>query len=90
MTDIMISGNQPTSGNVGSFTGLVSPAWTQMWDSRWIRVAGSFRSIFIFPLPFLLAAILNFGSRPMSGNVDSVIVKSVLVENVAAAVEIAS
>ena len=45
----------------------------------------------LFPLPVLVATILNFGIQPTSGYVDSVISKSNLVEHVGViAVEIVS
>ena len=91
MVAILNSGNQPTSGNVGSVrdvssmvanvgvaVGIVSPAHCGQ---------------LLFPLPVSVAAILNLVSgrrREMSGNVDSVISMSGLVENVGAEVEIAS
>ncbi len=88
---ILISGNQPTSGNVGSArdvsgmvanvvvaVGIVSPAHCVQY---------------VFPLPVSVAAIfksIDGRRREMSGNVDSVVFKSGLVENVGVEVEIAS
>ena len=60
--------------------------------SRWNRVASSLRSIVISTSGFR-AAILNLVAvrrREISGNVDSVISKSGLVENVGVEVKIAS
>ncbi len=71
--------------NVGIAVGIATP---------------SFAVYALFPLPVLLAAILNFGSlssstnvdqrRPTSGSVLSVKSKSSVVENVGAAFGIAS
>ncbi len=91
MAAILNSGNQPTSSNVGDAwdvfsmvvnvgiaVGIVSPAHCGKK---------------LFPLTVSVAAILkSVGGRrrEMSGNVDSVIFKSGLVENVGVEVEIAS
>ncbi len=91
MVAILNSGIQPTSGNVGSVrdvssmvtiveiaVGIVSPVHC---DQQ------------LFPLPVSMAAILNSVSgrrQKVSGNVDSVISKSGLVENVGVEVAIAS
>ncbi len=86
MVAVLNSGNQPTSGNVRRVmdvssmvanVGIVSPAH---------------RCQYLFPPPVSVAAILKSvvgRRRKMSGNVDSAIFKSGLVENVEVEVEIA-
>ena len=93
---ILNSGNQPTSGNVGSVMN-VSGMVAKCCGSRWNRITRSLRSIVrpIFTSGFA-AAIFKFGSRPTSDNVEeyqSVISKSDLAKIVGATdstVEIAS
>ena len=63
---ILNSGNQPTSGNVGSVMN-VSGMVAKCCGSRWNRITRSLRSIVrpIFTSGFG-AAIFHFGSRPTS------------------------
>ncbi len=91
MAAILNSDNQPTSGNVRDAWG-VSSMVVNVGVAVGI-VAPALCGQELFPLPVSVAAILKSvggRSREMSGNVDSVIFKSGLVENVRVEVEIAS
>jgi hypothetical protein len=80
---------QPTSGNVGNITGESGICVT---EGAGIEIVSLVQSVDkLFPLPGLVAAILNFGIQTASGYVDSVISKSDFVEHVGViAVEIVS
>ena len=78
---------QPTSGNVGSVTGESGICANEGSGVETVSLAHSVQKL--FPLPVLVATILNFGIQPKSGYVD--ISKSDLVEKVGVtAVEIVS
>ena len=80
---------QPTSDNVGSVTGSVRHM--RKWGAGVEIVSLANSAEKLFPLPVLVATILNFGIQPKSGYVDSDISKSDLVEHVGViAVEIVS
>ncbi len=91
MVAILNSGNQPASGNVErgrDVSSIVANVGVT------VGIASSAHCVqHLFPLPISMAAILNLVGgrrREMFGNVDSVIFKSGLVENVGVEVEIAS
>ena len=77
---ILISNYQPTSGNVGSVTGESGICANEGSGVETVSLAHSVQKL--FPLPVLVATILNFGIQPKSGYVDSDISKSDLVEHV--------
>ena len=86
---ILNSGNQPTSGNTGSVRNVSSMVANVRLAIGIVSPAHCIQKLSPFPVP--VAAILNsIGGRrqEMSGNVDGVISKSGLVENVGAEVEI--
>ena len=84
---ILISNYQPTSGDVGSVTGESDICANEGSGVETMSLAHSVEKL--FPLPVLVATILNFGIQPKSGYVD--ISKSDLVEKVGVtAVEIVS
>ncbi len=87
----MISGNQPTSDNVGSakdVSGMVANVGVA------VGIVSPAHSVqYLFPLPVSVAAILNSVDNRRhgrSGDIGNVISKSGLVENVGVEVEIAS
>ena len=77
---ILISNYQPRSGNVGSVTGESGICANERSGAETVSLAHSVQKL--FPLPVLVATILNFGIQPKSGYVDSDISKSDLVEHV--------
>ena len=82
MVAILNSGNQATSGNVGSVRDMSSMVANVGVAVAIVSPAHCVQQL--FPLPVSVAAILkSVGGRrrKMSGNVDSVISKSGLVEN---------
>ena len=68
--------NQSTSGNVCSVTGESGMSANVGVDVGIVSLAHSVEQL--FQLPGLVAAILNFGIRPTSGNADRVISTSIL------------
>ena len=75
------------SGNVGSVI-----FWSGMVENMGVDAEVALKSIFdqkLFLLPVLVAAILNFGCRPLSDHVVRAISESSVVENVGVADETA-
>ncbi len=91
---ILNSGCQPTSADVGSRRQCHSAISESGWvENMGVATETALKSISVQKLflpPVLVAAIVNFGRRPMSGHVVSAISASGVIENVGIAVGLAS